>query len=52
MKYLLAFILMIPAFLLGCITWIWKPTKQGFLNGSRWLDVRFNYGKLIDNLLN
>ncbi len=52
MKYLLAFLLMIPAFILGCITWVWNPCRKGFYTGSRWLDERFNYGKLIENLLN
>lgn len=49
--YTLAFILMIPAIFLGCLTWLWKPNKRGFLNGSQWLDEQFNYGKFIDNLL-
>ena len=51
MKYLLVFILIIPALLFGCIGFIWDPTKKGFINGSRWLDEAFNYGKLIEKLL-
>lgn len=55
MKYVITytavFILLVPAFILGLITFIWNPTKSGFKKGPRWLDRRFNYGKMIDNLL-
>ena len=55
MKYIIiytaVFILLIPAVIVGVITFIWNPTKNGFKQGPRWLDKKFNYGKLIDNLL-
>jgi len=55
MKYIIcyfaAFILFIPPIIMGCITWIWKPNRAGFLKGSQYLDNKYNYGKLIDNLL-
>jgi len=50
--YLATFILLIPPVIMGCITFLWNPSKRGFLNGSQWLDVKFNYGHLIDNLMN
>jgi hypothetical protein len=49
--YLALFILFFPPVILGCFTWIWKPTKQGFFRGSRWLDMKFNYGNIIEKLV-
>jgi hypothetical protein len=54
---LAAFILMLPPAIIGCITyiisavWEFKFGYNQFLKGSQWLDVQYNYGKLIENLL-
>jgi len=55
MKYLILgtalLILCIPPIILGIINFTWKPTKQGFTQGSLWLDKMFDYGKILDNIL-
>lgn len=55
MKYVILYlaisILLIPPIIIGCITWLWNPTKKGFLIGSQWLDERYNYGTWINNLI-
>ena len=61
MKYIIcytaAFILFIPPAIIGCITyiisaiWKFKFGLREFQKGSHWLHERYNYGKLIDNLL-
>lgn len=50
--YIIIFILLIPPVIMGGISFLWNPCKRGFRNGSSWLDVKFNYGNLIDNLIN
>lgn len=50
--YLATFILLIPPVIMGCITFLWNPSKRGFHKGSSWLDQQFNYGNLIDYLIN
>lgn len=56
--YLSTFILLIPPVIMGCGTWLWqlvwslKFNARGFHIGSQWLDEKFNYGHLIDNLIN
>lgn len=55
MKYVIIYtaviILFIPPIILGCITWLWKPNREGFCKGSQWLHNKFGYGCWIDNLL-
>jgi hypothetical protein len=49
--YLAAFVLILAAMIVGVITYVWTPTKKGFKQGPQWLNRKFNYGKMIDNLL-
>ena len=55
--YLAVFILMIPAFILGCISyvfnaiWYFRFGLKEFQKGSQWLHEKYNYGRLLDNLL-
>jgi hypothetical protein len=55
MKYVICYsafiILLIPAVIVGVITFIWTPTIKGFKQGPQWLDRQFNYGKMLENLL-
>ena len=51
LSYTLAFILMIPALLIGAIYWIWTFKKEGFFDGCKLLDEKFGYGKLISTLM-
>ena len=55
MKYVILWtaviILCIPPMVLGCINWLWQPNKKGFTKGAQWLDDQFDYGDLVDNLV-
>jgi hypothetical protein len=56
MKYILIYfatlLLLIPPVILGVCTFLWTPSKKGFLKGSQFLDEKWNYGTVINNLIN
>ena len=49
--YLALFIVCLPPVILGCFTWLWKTNRTSFFKGSHWLDMKFNYGNIIEKLV-